>query len=124
MTLSVVDYSTAERYGTNDVAASCRCGLRSLSESIKASTAHQIGTSHKSTKRRSLSEEAHKMAVNYGQAILQTRQSGNFTFGDGLNQLSDDVLYIGDKVVVVFLEERGAFFEVTVSPPALKGLFR
>ena len=70
-----VDYSTAESYGTNDVTTSCRCGLRSLSASIKASTVHQLGTSHKSTQRRSLSEEAHKMAVNYGQEILQKRQS-------------------------------------------------
>jgi Leishmanolysin len=114
-----VDYSTAESYSTNDVAASCRCGLRSLSESIQPNTAHQLGTSHKSTQRRSLSEEAHQMAVNYGQSILQTRQAGKtFTFRDGLNQIGDDVLYVGNKAVIVFVEEGGAFFDVTVFPPA------
>ena len=115
-----VDYSTAETYGTNDVTASCRCGLRSLSESNKPSTtAHQLGTSHKSTQRRSLSDEALKMALRYGQTILQSRRLGKtFTFRDSFNQLSDDVLYIGDKVVVVFVEEGGAFFDVTVFPPA------
>jgi hypothetical protein len=116
----IVDYSTSESYGTNDVTSLCRCGLRSLSESIQPQNmVHQLGTSHKSTQRRSLSEEAHQMAVDYGQTILQKRQSGTtFSFRDSFNQLDDDVLYVGDKVVIVFVEEGGAFFDVTVFPPA------
>jgi hypothetical protein len=62
------------------------------------------------------------MAVNYGQTILQSRQSQQsgkpFTFRDGFNQLTDDVMYVGNQVVVVFVEEGGAFFDVTVYPTA------
>jgi hypothetical protein len=111
-----VDYSTAERYGTNDVTTSCRCGQRLLSNVINHNKPHQLGTSHKATQRRSLSEEAHQMAVEYGQAILRTRQSSKtFTFRDGFNQLDDDYVYVGDKVVIVYIEEGGAFFDVTVN---------
>ena len=112
-----VDYSTAESYGTSDVDSSCRCGLRSLSDSIQPSTVHQLGTSHKSSRRRSLSEEARQMAADYGQTILKNRQASKiFSFRDSFNQLGDDVEYVGDKVVVVFVEEGGAFFDVTVYP--------
>ena len=112
-----VDYSTAESYGTSAVDSNCRCGLRSLSDSIQPSTAHQLGTNHKSTRRRSLSDEAHQMAVDYGQTILKNRQGSKiFSFRNSFNQLGDDVEYIGDKVIVVFVEEGGAFFDVTVYP--------
>lgn len=114
-----VDYSTAESYGQNDVATSCRCGQRSLSHVVNPRRPHQLGASHKSTQRRSLSEEAHQMAVDYGQTILRSRQSSKtLTFRDSLNQLGDDYVYVGDKVVIVFIEEGGAFFDVTVNPPA------
>ena len=112
-----VDYSTAESYGTSAVDSNCRCGLRSLSDSIQPSTAHQLGTNHKSTRRRSLSDEAHQMAVDYGQMILKNRQASKiFSFRSSFNQLGGDVEYIGDKVIVVFVEEGGAFFDVTVYP--------
>lgn len=100
-----VDYSMAESYGTNDVNSACTCnGQRSLQLS-----AHQLGTSHQSTRRRSLSAEAHQMAMDYGQEILLQRPEGGDT------TLPDGVVYVGDQMVVVFVEEKGAFFDVTVT---------
>jgi Leishmanolysin len=98
-----VDYSSAESYTRNDVLSSCRCGQRLLSDSS-------------TTKRRSLSPETYGMALEYGRSILKTRQSlaTSFTFRDGFNDLLDDVIYVGDKVVMVFVEDGGVLFDVMV----------
>jgi hypothetical protein len=112
-----VDYSTAESYGRDDVASVCRCGQRSLKDSYGTGTIHQLGTSHKSTQRRSLSQKAYQDAVDYGHAILSKRQqpSKPISFRDSFDQIQDDISYIGDKVVIIFVEEEGAFFDVTVT---------
>jgi Leishmanolysin len=112
-----VDYSTAESYGRNDVNSTCTCGgRRLLSESTKLNTANQLGTSHISTRRRSLSEEGYQGAVNYGQAILlQRRLAKKVSILANSIVRPDDIVYVGDKVLVVFVEEDGAFFDVTVT---------
>ena len=112
-----VDYSTAESYGRNDVASPCRCGQRALMDSYSTGAIHQLGTSHKSTRRRSLSQKGYHDAVDYGHAILLKRQAPRkpISFRDSFDQIRDEISYIGDKVVVVFMEEEGAFFDVTVT---------
>ena len=113
-----VDYSTAESYGRNDISSTCTCGgQRRLFESTKLNTAHQLGTSHKSTRRRSLSAGGYQGALNYGQSILLQRQiTRKFSsFRADFTEIPDDFVYVGDKVVVVFVEENGAFFDVTVT---------
>ena len=112
-----VDYSTAESYGTNDVNSACTCGgQRLLSESSKLNTVHQLGTSHRATRRRALSEKGNEEAVRYGQSILlQRRLQKKNSFRVNSTEVPNDMLYIGDKVLVVFIEEDGAFFDVTVT---------
>jgi Leishmanolysin len=113
-----VDYSSAESYGRSGVLSSCLCNRRSLSDSTMRRKTHQLGTSLPSTKRRSLSDEGYQQAVDYGNNILKNRKpkKTSFTFKDGINEISDDVVYVGDKLVVVFMEEGGAFFDVVVTP--------
>ena len=108
-----VDYTPAESYGRNDVTSTCRCGQRSLYDSTKLNTTHQLGT----RRRRSLSEEAYQEAVGHGLATLIKRQlpSKSFSFLDNFARIRDDFVYIGDQVVVVFVEEDGVFFDVTVT---------
>jgi hypothetical protein len=112
-----VDYSPAETYTRENVASSCRCGQRLLSEATKPNQAHQLGTIHPSTQRRTLSEEAYHDAVNYGRAILKKRQRlrASSSFQDNLSRIRNDILYVGDNVVIVFVEEGGVFFDVTVT---------
>ena len=112
-----VDYSTAESYSRNDVNSTCTCnGQRLLSDATKINTAHQLGTSHKSTRRRSLSEDGYQRAVNYGQAILLQRQiERKSSLRADFAGTPDEFLYVGDKVLVVFVEEEGALFDVTVT---------
>jgi Leishmanolysin len=129
-----VDYSSSERYGRDDVLSTCLCNRRSLTDMSSHGNAHQLGRSLESTQRRSLSDDGYRQAVNYGQAILQERQAkpidlserhkrynifernGDHTRSDVHNQTTDDIVYVGDQLVVVFLEEGGAFFGVAVTP--------
>jgi hypothetical protein len=100
-----VDYSSAESYTRNDVLSSCKCGRRLLMDNHP-------------TKRRSLSTEAYAMAVEYGRSILRTRKppASSLTFGDAFKALSDDVVYVGDKAVMVYIEDGGVLFDVLVRP--------
>jgi Leishmanolysin len=113
-----VDYSIAESYGRGNLNSTCLCNRRTLTESSKHGTTRQLGTSLKSTKRRTLSDVGLQQAIDYGQAVLQQRKEGtaSLTFKDGPDESSNDIEYVGDQVVVVFVEEGGAFFDITVTP--------
>jgi Leishmanolysin len=129
-----VDYSSAEKYERGNVLSSCLCNRRALTDTSSHGKAHQLGRSLESTQRRSLSQDGYRQAVNYGQTILQERQAktidlsgepkrynifarnDDLTRSDVHNQTIDDIVYVGDQLVVVFVEEGGAFFDVAVTP--------
>jgi Leishmanolysin len=111
-----VDYSSAETYTRGDVLSSCLCNRRSLMDSSSNGDAHQLGRSLGSTERRSLSDKGLQQAVNYGQAILQERKrTASVTVEDDPNPIGGDILFVGDKLLMVFVEEAGAFFDVVVT---------
>ena len=111
-----VDYSTADSYGRSDVASTCTCGQRLLSDETTHGKVRQLGTSHKSTPRRSLSEEARVAALTFGRETLEQRQAKKAFFQrDNADGILDDMLYVGDKMVDVFVEEDGAIFDVTIT---------
>jgi hypothetical protein len=110
-----VDYSSAETYTGNDVLLSCRCDQRALTKTKQGSTgSYNLAVS----RRRSLSAETYTIATEYGRSILNQRryQENSFTFRDGLNDIDDDFIYVGDQGVIVFVEDEGTLFDVVVRP--------
>jgi hypothetical protein len=108
----VVDYTNVDSYTRNNLNANCLCNRRrSLTDRIHGDT-HQLGLRIRGTQRRLLSDEVYNMAISYGKAILsKNQQFGSLFTKDGTDS---EVLFVGDQVVSVFVEDNGAFFDVAV----------
>jgi hypothetical protein len=110
-----VDYSKADSFRKEDLDPSCTCnnstGRRTLEDNAMAGPAATVDT----VPRRHLSSTGRQQAITYGKTILAANKPpSSFVLRDGLYQ-QDDVVYIGDQVVSVFVMENGSIFDVVVT---------
>jgi Leishmanolysin len=109
-----VNYSPAESYVRNNLNANCTCTRRTMMEVTDHRETSQLGLSVPSTRRRRLSDEAYQTAVSYGQGVLNERVSQNVFVRSADQDIDHDAVYVGNKAVVVFVEDGGAYFDVVV----------
>lgn len=112
-----VNYDVATSYTSSNLDASCRCNRRRrLGEPPKKESESKVFNlgGHK----RKLSEEGRAIAVEYGNQMLNRYNQPDKFGPDGSNlftSTTDDVLYIGDKIINVLYLENGHVFNVMVS---------
>lgn len=107
-----VSYTSADSYTQKDMNPSCVCsGKRGRQLRWKNVTATLIQGNPQ--QRRQLSADAHAEAVQFGQNILaQTKLP---TSVRSSSRSGSDLYFIGNREVVVYVEEAGSFFDVVVT---------
>jgi Leishmanolysin len=103
-----VDYSTADPYDVANLNPSCICN----------ETQRRLvrGVSHVEARLRwrRLSDESRQDALDYGQSLLLQRSQTFLVGGTGEEDGDDELIYVGDKFVTVFVEENGVIYDVVV----------
>jgi Leishmanolysin len=111
-----VDYSPAESYNRSNLNPGCTCTRRSMVDVAHDRETRQLGLGIPSTQRRHLSDEAYRLAVNYGLTVFNARDPQSFVSSRAgvADDTDEDAMYVGNEAVVVFVEDGGAFFDVVV----------
>jgi Leishmanolysin len=106
-----VDYSTADPYDVANLNPSCLCNATQR-RLVRDGASQQHGA--RSRHKRRLSDESRQDAIEYGQSLLLQR-SQTFLIGrTGEDDDDDELIYVGDKFVTVFVEENGFIYDVVV----------
>jgi Leishmanolysin len=110
-----VRYTSADSYTKKDLNPSCVCskGGRGRGRQLQWSNATgPIEAIHR--QRRQLSAEAHAEAVQFGKNILAQTKLPT-TVRSSSSGKSEDFVFVGNREVVVYVEEEGSFFDVVVT---------
>jgi Leishmanolysin len=130
-----VNYKAAEPYGRADVNPACVCKiarltprrrrtveemdhgeafsfLRGNGDAVESNTVPKEGPTSLSS-RKVIGDEAHALAMAEGRRLLQ-KAAPSYDKGNGENDGGDDVVYVGDQMVTVFVQEGPHIFGVVV----------
>ena len=108
-----VDYSKADYFGRSNLGTStgCICNRRRSLPDMHHGETRQLGLGLPNTVRRVISNDAHRLAVDYGKSILAERAlPPNVPRDDGA------ITYVGDQVVSVVVADGSNVFSVVVTP--------
>jgi Leishmanolysin len=106
-----VRYTYADSYTKKDLNPSCICSNGGRQLLRTNGTAISDGT--RTSKRRQLSSEAHAEAVQFGKNILANAKLPTSTRSSSGGDA--DFFFVGNREVVVYVEEEGSFFDVAVT---------
>ena len=102
-----IDYSKADRFGSQDLNPACSCGVirRSL-----------VGTRQLVYNDSQLSEELYQQAVDYGNVILTESAElySQYVASQPIGEGNELVEYVGDKVISIVVQDGDAVFSVVV----------
>ena len=110
-----VDYTVADSFGRADLGPGCACTRRRSLVDAYLGVTRQLGLGSPANKPRRLSDASYQIAVDYGRAILAERAQPSFF--QGLPIVNDDVVYVGDQIISVIVQDGAdGIFEVLVQP--------